>query len=109
MSLNVCPLATVKASAEVVWSMLENPGSYLRWWDFSTDSITPPGRAQAGQVIQAHLTALVVNLRMKIRVNDVDDSRRQLDLTTSLPFGITVHNHIVVNAQDDTTSRVSFG
>ncbi len=109
MSLSVCPIATVNASAETVWSLLANPSAYDSWWEVATDSITPPGPAQAGQTISAHGSVIGINLRMRFRVDGVDNERRRLDLTTWLPFGIGLHNHLLVQALDDQTCRVSFG
>ncbi len=109
MSLSVCPIATVNASAEEVWSLLANPSAYDSWWEVKTDSITPAGPAQPGQLISAHGAVLGINLRIRFRVDGVDNERRQLDLTTWLPFGINLHNHIHVQAVDGQTCRVSFG
>jgi hypothetical protein len=109
MGLSVCPIATIHASAETVWSLLADPSAYDSWWEVITDSITPAGLAQAGQIISAHGGALGINLRVRIRVDGVDDGRRQLDLTTWLPFGINLHNHILVQAIDEQACRVSFG
>ena len=36
-------------------------------------------------------------------------TKRQLDLLTQLPFGITVHNHIACVPLDSQHTRVSFG
>jgi len=44
-----------------------------------------------------------------ITVAGIDPDKRALDLTTQLPFGITVHNHIVCWALDNKHCRVSFG
>ena len=109
MSLSVCPIATVHASAETVWSLLANPSVYDSWWEVTTDSIMPPGLAQPGQLISAHGVVLGINLHTRFRVDGVDNERRQLDLTTWLPFGINLHNHIHVQVVDGQTSRVSFG
>ena len=42
-------------------------------------------------------------------MTDVDTSRHTLQLTTALPFGITVHNHIVCTLLDERSCRVTFG
>ncbi len=109
MSLSVCPIATVNASAETVWSLLADPAGYDSWWEVKTDSITPPGPARAGQLISAHGRVVGINLHTRFRVDGVDSTRRQLDLTTWLPFGINLHNHIHMQAMDGQTCRVSFG
>jgi hypothetical protein len=44
-----------------------------------------------------------------ITVASIDADKRTLELTTQLPFGITVHNQIVCGALDNRHCRVSFG
>jgi hypothetical protein len=39
----------------------------------------------------------------------VDQQRRQLQLVSSFPFGITLHNDIRVTPVDSGTAQVSFG
>jgi hypothetical protein len=46
---------------------------------------------------------------VQITVASIDPDRRALDLTTQLPFGTTVHNHIVCWKLDNQHCRVSFG
>ena len=46
---------------------------------------------------------------MQVTVVSIDPDKRALDLTTQLPFGITVHNHIVCGRLDNKHCRVSFG
>jgi len=110
MSFSTCPIAVVHAPAERVWDLLSEPANYDQWWDAQTRSIIPEGPAQPGQRIEAETTALgrqwnVVN----ITVEHIDHAQRVIDLTTRLPFGITVHNHITSVPLDATTCRLSFG
>jgi hypothetical protein len=109
MSLSVCPIATVQASAEAVWSLLSEPDSYASWGDADTAMITPQGSAQSGQEISAHSRALGLSWSVHIRVESVDANLKELSLTTSLPLGITILNHIKVIPFDANTCRVSFG
>jgi hypothetical protein len=44
-----------------------------------------------------------------VMVKDVDEAKRQIHLTTVLPWGITVHNHITCLPLDPAHCRVSFG
>jgi hypothetical protein len=46
---------------------------------------------------------------VQITIASIDRGKRALDLTTQLPFGITVHNHIVCWTLDNQHCRVSFG
>ena len=109
MSLSVCPIAVVQSSADIVWALLAHPASYATWWDATTDSIVPAGPVQPGQQINAHARAIGRRWPVRIKVEGVDTSRRELTLTTALPLGITVINHIIVSPLDGSTARVSFG
>jgi len=109
MSFTTCPVATVNASAEQVWSLLDIPGNYDLWWDAKTCAIIPEGPAQPGQRILAETTGLGRHWRLSVMVDGIDKARRQIDLTTSLPLGITMHNHLVCSAVGEAQCQVSFG
>jgi hypothetical protein len=110
MSFSTCPIATVNAPVDQVWRLLANPMQYDLWWEVRTRSIVPEGPAQPGQQIFAQTSALgrqwdVVHLT----VQAIEPEKRQLDLLTRLPFGISVHNHISCQPLDSQHTRVSFG
>jgi hypothetical protein len=86
-------------------TFLAEPVNYALWWDAQTRSIVPEGRAQAGQKIHAKASGLDVN----VVVNSVDECKRQIHLTTMLPFGITVFNHITCAPLETGTCQVTFG
>jgi hypothetical protein len=112
MSINTCPVATVEAPAEQVWRLLADPNNYGLWWDAETCwqfAIEPAGPAMPGQRISARTRALGKDWNVQITVAGIDPDKRALDLTTQLPFGITVHNHIVCATLDNKHCRVSFG
>ena len=109
MSISVCPIATVDAPAETVWSLLSNPSAYASWWEAVTDSITPAGLAHPGQIVRAHSRALGMNWKVRVEVDGIDFDNRELNLTTHLPPGITIRNHIVVRVVDEHRCMVSFG
>ncbi len=109
VSFSTCPLATLNTSAERVWHLLSDPASYASWWDAQTRSIIPDGPAQVGQKIDAQTWALGKQWNVHIRVEMVDETRHQLALTTMLPLGITVYNHITCTPLDRATCRVTFG
>jgi hypothetical protein len=109
VSFSTCPIATVNAPVERVWHLLSDPRQYALWWDAETCAIDPAGPAQAGQTIEARTKALGTWWDVHIAVERVDADRHQLDLTTRLPFGITVHNLITCAAVEDGACRVSFG
>ena len=109
MSISSCPIATVDASVEQVWQLLADPRNYGLWWDAETRSIEPAGPAKPGQRISARTRALGKHWEVQITVASIDTDKRALDLTTQLPFGITVHNHIACRTLDEQHCRVSFG
>jgi hypothetical protein len=109
MSFNTCPVATVDAPIDQVWSLLANPVQYARWWDAQTRSIVPDGPAQPDQQIFAQTSALGIHLDVHLTVLAVASEKRQLDLLTRLPFGISVHNHITCTRLDAQHTRVTFG
>ena len=109
MSVSVCPFATVHAPVERVWSFLSEPANYALWWEVQTRSIVPEGPASPGQKIYASNSALGKDWKVNVTVEEVDEAKHQIHLTTVLPLGITVHNHITCMPLDDTHCRVSFG
>jgi uncharacterized protein YndB with AHSA1/START domain len=109
MSISTCPIATVEAPVERVWELLANPHNYALWWDAETRWIEPAGPAQSGQRISARTRALGKDWAVRIAVESIDPDKRHLELTTQLPFGITVHNHIGCGSLDNNRCRVSFG
>src|SRR5690349_1726131 len=90
MSVSVCPIAIINAPIEKVWPFLSEPANYASWWGVQTCSTAPEGRAQAGQIIQGKTRGMIIN----VIVNSIDESKRQIHLTTMIPFGITIRNHI---------------
>jgi hypothetical protein len=109
MSFNTCPIATADAPIDQVWRLLADPSRYALWWDARTVSITPDGPAQAGQRVIARTTALGREWPVHLTIQRVDARKRELDLTTRLPLGITVHNHIACTSVDPRQTRISFG
>lgn len=110
MTFSTCPFATVNAPVDLVWGLLANPVQYDLWREVRTRSILPEGPAQPGQHVFAQTSALgrqwdVVHLT----VQAVEPEKRQLDLLTRLPFGISVYNHITCESLDSEHTRVSFG
>jgi ligand-binding SRPBCC domain-containing protein len=106
---STCPITVVHAPAERVWDLLSQPTNYAQWWDAQTRVIMPAGSPQPGQRIEAQTTALGRPWNVKITVELIDHAGRVIELTTRLPFGITVHNHITCAPLDTATCRVSFG
>lgn len=109
MTIAVCPVATVGAPVERVWALLNAPETYDEWWDARTESVTPPGPATPGQIIRATSTGLGRRWPVTIRVEGVDTQQHTLDVRTTLPLGISVRQHLMVQPLDAESSRLTFG
>ena len=109
MSFTTCPIAEVRAPIERVWAYLEQPTNYALWWDVATIAIIPEGLVRPGQKILGRTRALAREWPVTVLVRQVDEARHALELTTTLPLGITVHNHILCTPAGSTSCRVAFG
>jgi uncharacterized protein YndB with AHSA1/START domain len=109
MGFYICPIAEVQAPLEIVWDLLSDPSRYALWWDAQTRSIKPGGLAIAGQKILARTKSFGMEWAVHIQVEHVDAPSHTLRLTTALPLGITVHNHIACASLDEANCRVTFG
>ena len=109
MSFSVCPVTVVNAPLDHVWEFLSEPKNFALWWDAQTHRIIPEGRAHPSQKIHAMTREAGMSWDLTVTVNAVDESKHQIHLTTALPFGITVHNHITCTALKDGNTHVSFG
>ena len=109
MTVSVCPAATVAAPIEAVWAVLGDPAYYDEWWDAEMERIEPPGPAAPGQIVYATSRALGRRWRVETHVLGIDRQRHSIDLRTSLPLGIVVRNHLLCDALDPRTTRVTFG
>ncbi|HEX8032281.1 MAG TPA: SRPBCC family protein [Ktedonobacterales bacterium] len=95
MTKSVCPTTSIAAPIESVWALLTTPASYGDWWDATTERIVPDGPAAPGQIVYARAHALgMLHLPVTVTVKHVDAANHSIKLTTCLPLGITVHNHI---------------
>lgn len=109
MTVSTCPIVTVHAPVERVWSLLSEPANYDLWWDAQTRSIVPEGHAQPGQRIHARTRGLGKWWDVHVLIEAVNKDAHELDLTTKLPLGITVRNHMTCTALEGGNTRVSFG
>jgi hypothetical protein len=109
VSVRVCPIVSVRAPAEKVWSFVSEPTNYALWWDAETRRIVPEGSAQVGQVIYADTRAFGRSWNVNVLVEGIEPANQRIHLKTSLPFGITVFNHITCSAQGSESCQVSFG
>lgn len=110
MTKSVCPTDTIAAPIERVWALLTTPASYSDWWDATTERVVPDGPAAPGQIVYAGAHALgLLRLPVTVTVGQVDAATHRIDLTTRLPLGITVHNHIACASIAKDTTWLQFG
>ncbi|MGZ3583947.1 MAG: SRPBCC family protein [Ktedonobacterales bacterium] len=110
MTKSVCPTTSVAAPIERVWVLLTTPASYGDWWDATTERIVPDGPAAPGQIVYARAHALgLLHLPVTVTVEQVDAVNHCIKLTTCLPLGITVHNHITCAPVAKATTWLQFG
>lgn len=109
MSFSTCPIVRVHAPVERVWASLSEPANYAESWDAQTRRIEPPGPAKPGQRIFAQTVAAGLPFDVNVLVEGIDEAGHVIHLKTSLPFGITVGNHITCTSVDPTSCQVSFG
>ncbi|MGN6814000.1 MAG: SRPBCC family protein [Thermomicrobiales bacterium] len=107
--MNVCPAVVVNAPVERVWALLADPARFDDWWDAQTVRVTPPGPAQAGQVIYGRSQALGRWWDVRAEIIRVDAARHRLVLHTTLPLGLALDNQITCAPLDDGATRVQFG
>ncbi len=108
-AFTACPVTTAKAPLDAVWRLLSEPENFSIWWEAHTRRVDPPGPAQPGQMVYATAGAFVPIGKITVRVDAIDPARHQLHLTTRLPLGITVYNHITCTEVDPETTFISFG
>jgi len=104
-----CPMTTVAAPVELVWSLLNDPRRYGEWWDAQAQSIEPEGPAVPGQHIVATARGLGRTWTLRFTVEGVDPSRHAIDILTEVPLGIQVRNAISCAPVDDSSTLLQFG
>ena len=109
MGVSVCPAAVVEAPIDKVWSLLEDPKNYARWSDLHVTSITPEGKAASGQLVHGWAEGFGRHWQVSMRIGSIDHANHQLEITTMLPLGMTVKNHISCRALSEGSCRVQFG
>jgi hypothetical protein len=107
--VSVCPSAIVNAPVEKVWRMLENTANYDVWWDARTERLDPPGPAQAGQTLYASSQEFGRRWPLTLTLELVDAEKHQLRFRSTLPFGMSMVNHISCGQVNETTTRLQFG
>lgn len=103
-----CPTDVVNAPVEVVWVLVTD---FARWGDFydiSVERVTPPGRAVVGQRMEGRTGPGPLKLRIVFEVTGIDETRHRLGLVGHMPFGVTVHEDMIMLPIDATHCRVNY-
>jgi len=107
--LSICPAAVARAPVAKVWSLLVEPAAYTRWSDTAVESITPAGRAHAGQVIMLRTPRRGRWFRVRFIVESVEDVTHVIVLRAFFPLGLEVLSRIALTPVDGRSTRVQYG
>jgi hypothetical protein len=111
MPVSVCPMDTVNAPVERIWSILMDSAKYAEWsdlGDFGRPSITPPGPTAPGQVLEAQVW-LGRTFRVRLVVREVNTEHHRVGFDVSLPLGLHNAASITATPLDAQTTRVAYG
>jgi hypothetical protein len=109
MGLTVCPAAVVAVPVEVVWENLVQWERWYEWADVQAERIEPEGPATRGQTISFGGKAFGLTLHFRIKIEEVNPERHQLDLHAFTPIGLQLKEHLACTPIDVTTCRVQYG
>lgn len=73
------------------------------------ESVTPPGRAQVGQVIMLRTPKRGRWFHVRFVVESLDESNHVISLRAFFPLGLVVRSRIAVTAGDASSCRVQYG
>lgn len=109
MDVSVGPVAVIRAPVSAVWTLLADPQQYGAWWDIPDARTTPPGPAQAGQVVEGRARGLGRRWPVHVAIEAVDVVRHQVRFAATLPLVRTTLDVITCTPLDALTYRVQCG
>jgi hypothetical protein len=109
MSLSVCPMATVAAPVETVWSLLDNPMKFNEWADGKVEWVRPEGPMTPGQKFCVKSDALGKSWRVVFTVENVNSDKHILQTNVEFPFGMKLHERVACTPIDAVSCRVQYG
>ena len=108
MSVTACPIETVAAPAEVVWSVLSRPEAIDRWADAKLVRAIPEGPLAAGQRIELSAGPLGA-FRVWWDIKEVAPAEGRIRMLVTLPFGVLNDETITWMPLGPDRCRVQFG
>jgi hypothetical protein len=108
MELTTCPIATIRAPADLVWALLLDTAGYGRWADVEVVSAEPSGLAVPGQVVRARTRGLGRWWAVRFDVRDVMVAEHRFAVDVALPMGIVNREVITVHSVSPGETRVGF-
>ena len=108
MTVSVCPGDEVKASVDVVWSLLSDPARLDAWWDARLLHARPPGPLVPGQHIEARAKG-AFPARVSFEVTAVDPASHRIQMIARLPLGLVDHLTLTIARLAPDRCFVRFG
>ncbi|HEV2215967.1 MAG TPA: SRPBCC family protein [Candidatus Dormibacteraeota bacterium] len=108
MIVNVCPAAVTSASPDRVWQVLVDTGNLGDWTDTTFVSLSPPGPAVTGQVVNLTARGLGRTWPVTIEVGEMDPGRRWIDFLARLPLGLENHEHLTLTQTPEGGTLIRF-
>jgi hypothetical protein len=108
MKTTSCPTSLVDAPIGVVWTLLTDPARWAEFFDIRISHIDPSGSAVVGQRIYAASGPRFLHLGVMLEYTNINASRGTIELTVTLPLGITVRENLSCSAVSDTQCQVNY-
>jgi ligand-binding SRPBCC domain-containing protein len=109
MTVTVCPVATINAPIERVWSLLIDPGKWTDWSTGRLEAARPDGPLHVGQQLYFSSRAFGRRWHAVTTVRSVAAEQHSLDVDVSVPFGIVNHEHLSLVSLPEDRTYVQFG
>jgi len=108
MPVTACPVTTVDAPLDRVWSLLTDPRQIGEWSDFRFEAAEPDAPIRVGQRWRFSAIAFGRRWPVLVTVTGIELEPRSLGLDIALPLGIVNEEHLTLARLGDDRTRVQF-